>query len=58
VHEVTKRDFVIGPHSFEFLSLPPAGNHSLHFRWHGHSYALTGDSYFHAEEIAFLENVD
>lgn len=58
VHEITERDFVIGPHNFEFLSLPPAGNHGLRFRWHGRRYALTGDSYFHAEEIAFLENVD
>ncbi len=66
VHEITdrEREFTIGPigplgsHSFEFLSLPPAGNHGLRFHWHGCRYALTGDSYFHAEEIAFLENVD
>jgi len=58
VHEVTEKDLTIGSHSFEFLSLPPAGNHGLRFRWRGRSYALTGDSYFHAEEIAFLENVD
>ena len=63
VHEVTQkeREFTIGPlgsHTFEFLSLPPAGNHGLRFHWRGRSYALTGDSYFHAEEIAFLENVD
>jgi glyoxylase-like metal-dependent hydrolase (beta-lactamase superfamily II) len=58
VHEVNEQTITIGPHSFEFLSLPPAGNHGLRFRWHDHSYALTGDSYFHAEEIAFLEHVD
>lgn len=58
VHEITERAFSIGSYSFEFLSLPPAGNHGLRFRWHGRHYALTGDSYFHAEEIAFLENVD
>ncbi len=58
VHEVTEKDLTIGSHTFEFLSLPPAGNHGLRFRWRDRSYALTGDSYFHAEEIAFLENVD
>jgi ribonuclease BN (tRNA processing enzyme) len=66
VHEITEgeREFTIGPigpissHPFEFLSLPPAGNHGLRFRWRGRRYALTGDSYFHAEEIAFLEHVD
>lgn len=61
VHEIADRDFTIGPlgsHCFEFLSLPPAGNHGLRFHWHGRCYALTGDSYFHAEEIAFLDKVD
>jgi ribonuclease BN (tRNA processing enzyme) len=61
VHEITDREFRIGPlgsHSFEFLSLPPAGNHGLRFHWHGRCYALTGDSSFHAEEIAFLKHVD
>ena len=61
VHEITDTTFTIGPlssHSFEFLSLPPAGNHGLRFHWNGRYYALTGDSSFHAEEIAFLEHVD
>lgn len=58
VHEVTDEHFSIGPHHFEFLSLPPAGNHGLRFRWHGKHYAITGDSYFHEQEIAFLEHVD
>lgn len=56
VHEVTDEQFAIGSHQFEFLSLPPAGNHGLRFSWHGRTYALTGDSYFHNEEIAFLKD--
>lgn len=66
VHELSEKakEFTIGPigplgsHCFEFLSLPPASNHGLRFQWRGRRYALTGDSYFHPEEIAFLENVD
>jgi ribonuclease BN (tRNA processing enzyme) len=58
VHEVIEEHFNIGSHHFDFMSLPPAGNHGLRFTWDGKSYALTGDSYFHAEEIAFLADVD
>ena len=58
VHEVLDEQFSIGAQRFEFIDLPPAGNHGLRFAWHGRRYALTGDSYFHAEEIAFLKDVD
>jgi ribonuclease BN (tRNA processing enzyme) len=58
VHELGEERFTIGSHSFDFVSLPPAGNHGLRFRSHGKRYAITGDSYFHAEEIAFLKDVD
>ena len=58
VHEVTDGQFAIDSHHFEFLSLPPAGNHGLRFAWRDQTYALTGDSYFHAEEIAFLQHTD
>ena len=58
VHEISAEHFSIGPHRFEFLSLPPAGNHGLRFTWRGKRYAITGDSYFHEEEIAFLTDVD
>jgi ribonuclease BN (tRNA processing enzyme) len=57
VHEITQQ-FEIGSHRFDFISLPPAGNHGLHFTWKGKRYAITGDSYFHVEEIAFLRDVD
>lgn len=58
VHEMGEEDFRIGPYSFEFVSLPHEGNHGLRFAWHGRSFAITGDSYFHEQEIAFLRNVD
>ncbi len=58
VHEITEEHFTIGSQHFEFLSLPPAGNHGLRFSWQGKRYAITGDSYFHEQEIAFLTHVD
>jgi ribonuclease BN (tRNA processing enzyme) len=55
VHELDEERFSIGSHAFDFVSLPPASNHGLRFRWHGKRYAITGDSYFHAEEIAIID---
>ena len=42
----------------EFVHLPPAGNRGLRLRHNGHCIALTGDSNFHADEVAFLRDVD
>jgi ribonuclease BN (tRNA processing enzyme) len=58
VHEVTAERFSIGPYDFDFISLPPAGNHGLRFAWKGRQYAITGDSNFHEEEVAFLRSVE
>jgi len=58
VHEVDGERFSIGPYVFDFISLPPAGNHGLRFVWQGKRYAITGDSNFHEHEIAFLNQVD
>lgn len=58
VHEVTGEQLSIGRYNFDFISLPPAGNHGLRFMWQGKQYAITGDSNFHDEEIAFLRNVE
>ncbi len=58
VHEFTAGTYTIGSFPVEAVSLPPAGNHGLGFAWNGKRYALTGDSYFHEEEIAFLSEVD
>jgi ribonuclease BN (tRNA processing enzyme) len=58
VHEVIDGYFGIGFQRFEFLSLPPAKNHGLRFAYNGKTYALTGDSNFHPQEIEFLKGVD
>ncbi|GCE19815.1 MBL fold metallo-hydrolase [Dictyobacter kobayashii] len=58
VHEITEDQFSIGDYHFDFLSLPPAGNHGLRFQWGGQTYAITGDSHFHAEEIELLTHSD
>jgi ribonuclease BN (tRNA processing enzyme) len=58
VHEVTGEQFLIGPYRFDSASLPPAGNRGLRFEWKGKHYAITGDSNFHEQEIAFLKDVD
>ena len=58
VHEVAEGQFSIGPYTFDSVSLPPDGNHGLRFEWKGKRYAITGDSNFHEQEIAFLRDVD
>ncbi len=58
IHEVAEVHFMIDTHTFEFISLPPAGNHGLRFTYNEKTYALTGDSYFHSQEIDFLRGVD
>ncbi|BCL81221.1 ribonuclease Z [Ktedonobacteria bacterium brp13] len=58
IHEITEPRFTIADYPFEFLSLPPAGNHGLRWSWKGKRYAITGDSNFHQEELAFLTDVD
>jgi len=58
VHEIMDDHFTIDAYLFDFGNLPPAGNHGLRFTWNGLTYALTGDSYFHPEEIDFLQEVD
>ena len=58
IHEISEELMTIDTYTFESASLPPAGNHGLRFTYNGKTYALTGDSYFHAQEIAFLRGVD
>ena len=57
-HEITTEQIEIETRRFDFISLPPAGNHGLHFDYRGKRYALTGDSHFHAQEIDFLKEID
>jgi ribonuclease BN (tRNA processing enzyme) len=58
VHELSAGDYLIAEHHCEAVSLPPAGNHGLCFTYNGKRYALTGDSYFHEQEIACLQDVE
>ena len=58
VHELPAGPFTIDGHEFEFVSLPPAGNHGLGFTAGGKRYALTGDSDVHQQEIRFLTGRD
>ncbi len=58
VHEIGAGPYAVAGLDFEAVSLPPAGNHGLRFSRNGRTYALTGDSYFHEQEIAFLKHVD
>lgn len=58
IHERGAGQHEVAGHLFEAVSLPPAGNHGVRFVWNGKTYALTGDSNFHDEEIAFLRDVD
>lgn len=58
VHKIGEGPFMIGRHLFEAGSLPPAGNQGLRFTWLKKRYAITGDSFFHEQEIRFLQGVD
>jgi ribonuclease BN (tRNA processing enzyme) len=58
LHELPSGRFAIEGREFEFVSLPPAGNHGLGFEVGGRRYALTGDSDFHQREIDFLAERD
>lgn len=58
VHEVAGEQFSISSYTFDFVSLPPAGNHGLRFMWRDKRYAITGNSNFHEQEITFLQKVD
>ncbi len=58
IHEIIEEQFAIDAYAFESVSLPPAGNHGLRFTYNSKTYALTGDSYFHQQEIDFLGGVD
>ena len=58
LHEIRAESFSIGPYTFGFVDLPPADNHGLELTRDGRTYALTGDSYFHQQEIDFLRGAD
>ena len=49
---------VVAGRAFDFVDLPPADNRGLRFTHGGRTYAFTGDSDFHQQEIDFLRRVD
>jgi ribonuclease BN (tRNA processing enzyme) len=58
LHEIREESSRIGSWEFGFSELPPAGNHGLKFSHEGKTVALTGDSFFHEEELRFVRGVD
>lgn len=63
LHEVRGESLVLvgrdgETHEFVFGDLPPADNHGLRWTWKGRTYALTGDSSFHEQEVELLRGVD
>jgi ribonuclease BN (tRNA processing enzyme) len=58
VHEVPTGAYEMAGQHFDFVSLPPAGNHGLRFSWRRRQYAISGDAHFQAAEIDFLRDVD
>ncbi len=58
LHEIRGDRLAIGEYDFDFVDLPPADNRGLRFTYRGHTYAFTGDSNFHRQEVEFLRGVD
>ncbi len=58
LHEVRGDRLKIGAHAFDWVDLPPAGNRGLKLTRAGRTYAFTGDSSYHRQEVEFLRGVD
>lgn len=58
LHEIRGERLTIAGRDFDFCDLPPADNHGLRFSAGGKSYALTGDSSYHAAEEDFLRGCE
>ncbi|MEM7583490.1 MAG: ribonuclease Z [Acidobacteriota bacterium] len=58
LHETHDERLTIEGLGVDFVDLPPADNHGLRFRTGDTTIALTGDSSFHDQEVAFLADVD
>jgi len=58
IHEIRSEKFSINRQEFQFINLPPSGNHGLKFDCDGKTIALTGDSKFHPDEVKFITGVD
>ncbi len=58
LHEVRGDSLAVGGHEFGFVDLPPADNRGLKLERRGKTYAFTGDSHYHEQEVEFLRDVD
>jgi ribonuclease BN (tRNA processing enzyme) len=58
LHEIRDDRLVIEGRDLVSSELPPAGNRGLKLKRGDITCALTGDSFFHEQEIAFLRGVD
>ncbi len=58
LHETRGDRLRVGAHEFDFVDLPPADNRGLKLRRGGRTYAFTGDSSYHRQEVEFLRSVD
>lgn len=58
LHEERGEDLAVAGRRLRYPDLPPAGNHGLGFTAGSTRVALTGDSSFHEQEIAFLAEAD
>ena len=58
LHEIRGDRLEIGGQRFDFCDLPPADNHGLKLTRGGRTWALTGDSLYHPQEVEFLRGVD
>lgn len=50
--------FEIGNLELHFISLPPTGNHGIKFEVKDKTTCITGDSYYHEQEVEFLKNAN
>ena len=58
LHEIRADSFTVMGRDLGFVDLPPADNRGLELSHRGRTYAFTGDSSFHEQEIAFLRGAD
>ena len=58
LHEIRGNRLTIEGQDFIYADLPPADNHGLKWSSESHTYALTGDSFYHQQEVDFLRGVD
>jgi ribonuclease BN (tRNA processing enzyme) len=58
LHEIRGDSLTLGGRELGFCDLPPADNRGLKLSYRGRTYAFTGDSSFHPQEVAFLRGAD